>query len=153
MRQAMAKAVQLNVDGQVLTFNTLSEFEFCLDARVEVPARKVTELLKQPLENLRNEARSIRRVEQRFMQVLTDALDDPAALSRSMQGLDRQLFSQDYRWRSNVMALDYANVDRDDFRRAVMVRYVQYLRSRQQALRHAYKEYKRREKLSSISEP
>ena len=80
----MAKAVQLNVDGQVLTFNTLSEFEFCLDARVEVPARKVTELLKQPLENLRNEARSIRRVEQRFMQVLTDALDDPAALSRSI---------------------------------------------------------------------
>jgi hypothetical protein len=153
MTESMATAVQLNIDGQILTFNTLSDFEFCLDARTEVPARKVAELLNQPLETLRNEAKSIRRVEQRFMQVLTEALDDAATLTRSMKSLDRQLFSQDYRWRSIVVALDYAAVDRNDFRRAVMVRYVQYLRSRQQALRHAYQEYKRRKKLSSAALP
>ena len=138
---------------QILTFSTLDDFEFCLDARVEVPARKVAELLKQPLDNLRKEARSIRRVEERFMQVLTAALDDPEALGRSMRSLDRQLFSQDYRWRSIVVALDEVEDEPVEFRRAVLVRYVQYLRSRQQALRQAYKEYKRRENVVSIPEP
>lgn len=144
--------VELTVDAKVLTFNSLEEFEFCLDPRTEVPARKVAELLQKPLEHLREEARNIRGVERRFMQVLTDALDDPAVLGRDLNTLDRKLFSQDFRWRAIVMALDALGPERDDFRRAVMVRYVQYLRSRQFALREAYAEYKRREHVAVIPE-
>ncbi len=150
MGNEFSKPARLTVDGKVLTFHSLEEFEFCLDPRTEVPARKVAELLQKPLQHLRDEARNIRHVEQRFMQVLTDALDDPAALGRSMNAIDRQLFSQDFRWRSIVSSLDALGPERDDFRRAALVRYVQYLRSRQFALREAYAEYKRREHVAII---
>ena len=153
MGNHLSEPARLNVDGKVLTFHSLEEFEFCLDPRTEVPARKVAELLQKPLQHLRDEARNIRHVEQRFMQVLTDALDDPAALGRSMTSLDRQLFSQDFRWRSIVSSLDVLGPERDDFRRAALVRYVQYLRSRQFALREAYAEYKRREHVAVIPDP
>ena len=153
MANHFTNPARLTVDGTVLTFNSLEEFEFCLDPRTEVPARKVAELLQKPLEQLRDEARNIRHVEQRFMQVLTDALDDPSALGKSVAALDRQLFSQDFRWRSIVSSLDVLGPERDDFRRAALVRYVQYLRSRQFALREAYAEYKRREHVAIIPEP
>lgn len=153
MGSHFSEPARLNVDGKVLTFHTLEEFEFCLDPRTEVPARKVAELLQKPLQHLRDEARNIRHVEQRFMQVLTDAMDDPAALGPSITAIDRQLFTQDFRWRSIVSSLDVLGPERDDFRRAALVRYVQYLRSRQFALREAYAEYKRREHVAIIPEP
>lgn len=153
MSNTTTKPVRLRIDDALLTFATLRDFEFCLDARTEVPARKVADLLKQPVETLRREAKAIRDVEQRFMAVLTGDIQDRQALSRGMRLLDRQLFSQDYRWRSIVTALDESPEATDDFRRAVLVRYVQYLRSRQRALREAFEEHNRREQTKAPPEP
>ena len=153
MSNPFSKPIRLPIDGMVLTFSSLQDFEFCLDARTEVPARKVADLLLQPVTALRREGQSIRQVEERFMSVLRDNLDNPRGLSDAMSELDRKLFSQDYRWRSMAQALDHAPAERDDFRRAVLVRYVQYLRSRQSALREAYEEFRRREPAAQNAEP
>ena len=87
------------------------------------------------------------------MQVLTDALDAPSALGHSMTCIDRQLFTQDVSWRSILSSLDALGPERGDFGRAALVRYVQYLRSHQFALREAYAELKRREHVAIIPEP
>ncbi|MBT6274086.1 MAG: FHA domain-containing protein [Chromatiales bacterium] len=141
----MMKRIALNIDQSVITFNSLVDFEFCLDSRTEVPARRVTQLAQQPTEQLLAEARSIRTVEQRFMDVLADAIDTPASLPQNMRKLDRQLFSQDFRWRAIIEATNALPDEYYEFRQAAMVRYLQYLRSRQEALRHAYQERRRQE--------
>ena len=105
------------------------------------------------MQHLRDEARNIRHIEQRFMQVLTDALDAPSALGHSMTCIDRQLLTQDISWRSILSSLDALGPERNDFRRAVLVRYVQYLRSHRFALREAYAKLKRREHVAIIPEP
>lgn len=153
MSNTTTKPVRLRIDDALLTFTTLRDFEFCLDARTEVPASKVASLLKQPVEALRREAEAIRDVEQRLMAVLTSDLQERRGLSHGMRALDRQLFSQDYRWRSIVSGLDASPEASDDFRRAALVRYVQYLRSRQRTLREAFEERNRQEQTKPAPEP
>ncbi|NKC11324.1 MAG: FHA domain-containing protein [Gammaproteobacteria bacterium] len=134
------KPIELKIDKLRLIFTSLTDFEFCLDARTEVPARKVTELLQRPIERLREEARSIRAVERRFTDVLANAIDDHTSLSVQMRQLDKHLFSQDFRWRSIMEAVNGLPHEEHLFRRTAMVRYLQYLRSRQEALRNAYEQ-------------
>jgi hypothetical protein len=110
MTKLSSKPVKLTVDGKALTFHSLQGFEFCLDARTEVSAAKVADLLKQPVESLRREGQSIRKVEGRFMSVLTQNMEHPETLLTDMVQLDRQLSSQDYRWRTIVLSLDKAPV-------------------------------------------
>lgn len=138
-------SVELQVDGLLLTFASLADFEFCLDARTLVPARKVRELMAQPAEQLREEARNIRRTEQRFTEVLARGLERPESLATSLRAIDRQLFSQDYRWRSIMAAVNALPDGETAFRHMAMARYLQYLRSRQEALRAAYVELRGRE--------
>lgn len=145
--------VKLKVDGQELTFETLADFEFCLDARTQVPAQKLMSLAKEGAERLHDEALNIRKVERRFTDVLTRSLDGKSSLSTSMRELDRQLFSQDFRWRSIMAAVVQLPSTHDAFRQCAMVRYLTYLRSRQETLRAAYVDLRRRDDTPSLGEP
>lgn len=144
-------AVKLSIDGRTVTFHSLEDFEFCLDARTEVPARKMTELGRQGAERLHEEAINIRKVERRFTDVLARDLEGRDRISRSMRELDSKLFSQDFRWRSIMAAVTSLPDDLDGWRHAALTRYLGYLRSRQETLRAAYTELRRRDDTPALA--
>lgn len=147
------KPVQLTVDGQTLTFTSLYDFEFCLDARTSVPAAKMLAASRESPAELRNEAQNIRTVEKRFTDLLARSAGRPGELGEHLRELDRHLFSQDYRWRALIGALEVLPPERDEFHRAALVRYLQYLRSRQEALREAYVQQRRRDDMPALADP
>ena len=91
---------------------------------------------------LKRLATNIRQVEKRFADVLAESLEDPGSISWLLRQLDAKLFSQDHGWRDLMTALTRVEGDYDDFKSLALVKYMQYLGSRQDVLRSIYLEKK-----------
>lgn len=133
-----AKPLTLRIAGQDLSFNTLAEFEFALAGRTEVPARKLTDLLDLSPRDLKGEAKSIKHVERQFVDILSKSIENQESVGKHMKKLDPKVFSQDHGWRDIMLALRDKDEDFEELRRVALVKYMQYLTSRQEVIKHTY---------------
>ncbi|MDJ0889797.1 MAG: FHA domain-containing protein [Gammaproteobacteria bacterium] len=129
------RPLTLEIEGRSLTFLTLADFEFALASRTEVPADKITRLVRLSDKALKQEARAIRSVEKHFVDLVADDLQDRRALGRDLRLLDIQQFSQDHQWRTIMSRLREQGSDFDAFKKAALVKYMQYLAARQEVIR------------------
>lgn len=133
------KALTLVVNGEEISFNTLTEFEFALGGRINVPASKLADLIMLTPEELKREAKSIKAVEKRFVDILSRSIEHPGEIGKLVREIDIQVFSNDFDWRAIFKALNQQDEDYDDLRRVALVKYMQYLRSRQDVIKQTYK--------------
>lgn len=147
------KELQLNIAGQPISFNTLAEFEFCLSGRTEVPSRKMGELIKLSSEELKSEAKNIKAVEKRFVDILSKSIENPGTIGRFIRELDAKVFSQDHNWRDIMAALKGKDEDYDELRKVALVKYMQYLTSRQEVIKQIYAVQRRLEQERSPAAP
>lgn len=134
-----SKALTLLINDEEITFNTLTEFEFALGGRTNVPASKLADLIMLSPEELKREAKSIKAVERRFVDILSRSIEHPGEIGKLVRELDIQVFSNDYDWRAIFKALNRQDEDYDELRRVAVVKYMQYLRSRQDVIKQTYK--------------
>jgi len=69
----------------------------------------------------------------------------PSSISRSLKELDTSIFSQDHGWRNIIAALNDGGNEFNPFRRIALVKYMQYLSSRQDIIKYLYSEKKKLE--------
>jgi hypothetical protein len=143
LNKIFSKPVELQVGEQALKFYSIADFEFCLSGRSSVPSRKITEMVKFTPDQLKKEARTIKDIEKRFVSILSRSIEDPASINRAMRELDPLIFSQDHSWREIVSSLNTGGDDLNPFRRVALVKYMQYLSSRQEIIKYLYSEKKR----------
>ncbi len=143
LNRLFAKALSLEVGGQEVLFRGPGEFEFALNSRTDLPARKLTDLLALGADELKQEAQSIKQVEQRLVDILAKTIEVPGAITDFMRTADPLIFSQDHQWRDIVRALNEKGTDYDELRKIAFVKYMQYLRSRQDVIKQIYKLKKR----------
>ena len=62
--------------------------------------------------------------------------------------MDPQIFSQDHGWRTIIGALHDGDEELNEFRRVALVKYMQYLSSRQEIIKYLYSEKKKHYKTS-----
>lgn len=132
------KPLRLELAGRKLTFETLADFEFSLSARTEVPASKVSELVKLSASALHREAVRLRDMEKRFVALLAKSLEDPQSDANRVRELGSKVFSQDHEWRDIFAALLERNGHYADYLKMALVKYLQYLGSRQDVLKSLY---------------
>ena len=139
------KELEINVGGQPISFNTLAEFEFCLSGRTDVPSRKMAELIKLSSDELKSEAKNIKAVEKRFVDILSKSIENPGTIGRFIRELDPKVFSQDHNWREIMASLKGKDEDYDELRKVALVKYMQYLTSRQEVIKQIYSVQRRME--------
>jgi len=132
------RPLELKVEGKDLRFDTIVDFDFALASRTEVPTAKITELVHLSPEELTHEATSVRRVEHEFLDILSRSLKQPGSISTLLRSLDIKLFSQDHDWRGTMSALIRQPKRFDDHKQLALVKYTQYLASRQDVLKEVY---------------
>ena len=132
-------ALTLAINGEEISFHTLSEFEFALGGRTNVPASKLADLIMLSPSDLKREAKSIKSVERRFVDILSRSIDQPGEIGKLVRAVDIQVFSNDYDWRAIFKALNQQDAEFDELRRVAVVKYMQYLRSRQDVIKQTYK--------------
>ena len=138
-----SKPVELVIGEQTLHFHSLVDFEFALNGRTSIPAKKISDLVKFSVQQLKKEAHTIKEVEKRFVEILSKSIEEPEGIGRAIRELDPIIFSNDHGWREIINALNNSDDDIDEFRRLAIVKYMQYLSSRQEIIKYLYSEKSR----------
>jgi len=143
LNKFFAKPVELKVGEQTLKFSSINDFDFCMTGRTSVPSKKIIEMVKFTTDQLKNEARTIKDIEKRFVSILSKSIEDTDSINRAMRELDPLIFSQDHSWRQIISALNAGDEELNAFRRLALVKYMQYLSSRQEIIKYLYSEKKK----------
>lgn len=140
LNKFFSKPVELTVGEHVFRFCSIPDFEFCLSGRTSVPSKKIAELVKLSTSKLKNEAITIKDIEKRFVSILSRSIEEPDSINQALRELDNTIFSQDHNWRSIIAALNEGGDELNPFRRVALVKYMQYLASRQEIVKYLYSE-------------
>ena len=146
------KPLELQVGDRTLRFDSKVDFEFALASRTEVPAGKISELVRFDSQQLLDEANSVRQVERHFVEMLSRSIQEPGSIGYLLRQMDMKLFSQDHEWRAIMTALARQDRRYDEFKQLALVKYVQYLASRQDVLKGIYA-HKAATQGGEVSEP
>ena len=147
LKKAPGETLQLEIDGETYVFASPREFEFALAGRTSLPTGKFTALSRLADDELLREAEAIRAVEQRFEDALSGAIEDITTVGPVLKSMEPSIFSPDHGWRSIIAALNDAEDASETYKKVALVKYTQYLASRQEVVKTLYgNRYKREEK-------
>lgn len=137
-RRTPIDGFELNIDDERYVFQSPHEFEFALSGRTCLPAAKVAALARLSDDELLREAEAIRAVEQRFAQALSGTLEDITSVGPFLRNIEPSIISQDNSWRSVINALNEAEQIPETCKKIALVKYMQYLASRQEVVKSLY---------------
>jgi hypothetical protein len=143
LNKFFAKPIELKIGDETLKFCSINDFDFSMTGRTSVPSKKIIEMVKFTTDQLKNEARTIKDIEKRFVSILSKSIEDTDSINRALRELDPLIFSQDHSWRQIISALNTGDDELNPFRRVALVKYMQYLSSRQEIIKYLYSEKKR----------
>jgi len=130
--------LDLNIDDEHYVFHSPRDFEFALNGRTCVPAAKVAALSGLSDDELLREAEAIRAVEQRFSDALSGTLEDITSVGPFLKTIEPSIISQDNAWRSIISALNEIEHIPETYKKVALVKYMQYLVSRQEVVKSLY---------------
>ena len=137
-RRSSSTSLKLPVGDAVYEFLSPEDFAFALAGRAGVPGPRVTSLVGLSSDALRREAEAIRVVEQKFNDALDGVLRDVTRIGSFLKEIDLGLVSQDHDWRSIISALNALDEPFEAYKKVALVKYVQYLAARRQAVTAIY---------------
>ncbi|HEY5701008.1 MAG TPA: FHA domain-containing protein [Gammaproteobacteria bacterium] len=130
--------LSLKVGGKTYLFNDPSELEFALSGRICVPSAKITALVDVRDEDLLDEAAAIKQAERRFADALSGVLADIGGINNVLKEVDLALISQDNEWRAIIASLMAVPAGFEQYKKIALVKYMQYLVSRQEIVKGLY---------------
>lgn len=130
--------LELIIGGERHVFQSPRDFEFALAGRTSLPAAKIAALSRLGDDELLREAEAIRAVEQRFSEALSGALEDITTIGPLLKTMEPSIISQDNGWRSIISALNDAGRISETYKKIALVKYMQYLTSRQEVVKSLY---------------
>ena len=130
--------LRLRVGDRNFTFPTPADFEFALSGRTCVPAEKINALVDVPDERLLQEAEAIKQAEQRFSDALSGVLANLKDINGFLDQTKLSMISQDNDWREIVSALMAVPAGFEQFKKVALVKYMQYMVSRQEIVKGLY---------------
>ena len=131
-------ALVLEINRRIVRFSDPVTFEFSLKPRTEFPLERAARLGEWPAEDLERMAAKIRTVEQRFAEAIAASVERPEIIGALLRSLNLKLFSKDHGWREIIAALNRCGSEYDVYKKIALVKYTQYLRTRQSTLRDLY---------------
>jgi hypothetical protein len=137
-RRTPIDGLDINIDGDRYVFQSPQDFEFALSGRTSLPAAKIAALSRLSDDELLREAEAIRAVEQRFAEALSGTLEDITSVGPFLRTMEPSIISQDNNWRSIISALNRVDRMPETYKKIALVKYMQYLTSRQEVVKSLY---------------
>ena len=99
---------------------------------------RVHDLMALTPAGLEASATRIRQVERDFANILARAVHHPELIGEFLREIDVKLFSHDHGWRSIMEGLIRLSPAFDAYKRVALIKYMQYLRARQNIMRSLF---------------
>ena len=133
-----SRTLKIALANTTVEFRTARDFEFALAGRVGIPASKIGTLVDLADDDRQQGAEGIRKLEQRFAKILAAAMEAGTQVGPVLKVLDPALVSQANAWRTIIDALNQMPAQYEEFKRIALVKYMQYLTTRHEAIRTPY---------------
>jgi hypothetical protein len=130
--------LSISIDDDHYVFQSPQDFEFALSGRTCLPAAKIAALSRLDDDELLREAEATHAVEQRFAQTLSGTVDDVVSVGPFLEAMGSSSISQDNSWRSIINALNGVDRIGEAYKKIALVKYMQYLTSRQEVVKSLY---------------
>jgi hypothetical protein len=137
-KAAQGAPLTLSIENMTVTFTSIDDMKFALDAKTQLPVWKYDELRALPVDALEKQAVDIRNVEGLLLHVLDASFTEPLSIDYQLREIDDRIFSEDHAWREFMEALNKEESKYSDYKRVALVKYLQYLASRQELIKRVY---------------
>ncbi len=118
--------------------DALADFESRLSARTKVPPHRLSEYLAWTDRQVKEESQSVARVLKRFAEAVVRAMEDSSAADEFLHDLDLKAVSRDHDWRAIFSTIRAQSQGYEGYKRAVLIKYLQYLSFRKRLLEFIY---------------
>jgi hypothetical protein len=120
---------------ETLGGDSIVSFESGLSARTKVPAERLGDFLGWNETRVRREARVVSGILKRFAEAVVQSMDDAESMNNFLIELDLKAISRDHDWRAIFSAVrEHEGEESDQYKRAVLIKYLQYLSFRKRLL-------------------
>lgn len=140
LHKTLPKPLELDIKHQTIRFHSIEEFEFALTGRTSIPSKKISEIVHFSVEQLNDEAITIKNVESYFASIIADSMQVLDSIDRALRETEPLVFSQDHGWREIIAALNKKDEPLVEFKHLAIVKYLQYLAARQDLISYLYSE-------------
>jgi len=149
-RRSACPALLLELPERSVAFRSLAEFTFALASRTDFPVARMRAMMKHSPQELEQTAQNIHDIEREFSDVIAKSALQSHLIGEFFADIRIKLFSQDHEWRDIMDGLRRLSPEFDEYKRVALVKYMQYLRSRQQILKNVFMEKTRDDAGASI---
>ena len=118
--------------------DALADFESRLSARTKVPPHRLSEYLAWSDREVKEESQSVARVLKRFAEAVVRAMEDASTADEFLHELDLKAISRDHDWRAIFSTIRAQSSGYEGYKRAVLIKYLQYLSFRKRLLEFIY---------------
>jgi FHA domain len=132
LQKLFTKPVELNIDGKVITFKFIDDFEFAVGARTTIPLEKITEAIKATPGELDLESNAIVIAIEQISELINQS-SETGEITQSLKAINPVIFSNDNGWRDIFFALKKdQSADSSKYKQIALTAYLQYLSNRQE---------------------
>lgn len=131
--------IVLQIDGQPAGFASPAEFDLALRSRTDMVAGTLRQLAKHTDEELRGEANLSRALHKKLTTSLLRIEEIGVSLAQIWREIDLGKIHEEHQWQEILYALADTGMH-DAYRRAALVRYLQYLKTRRDAVAEMLRE-------------
>jgi hypothetical protein len=127
-------ALEIEIEGQTVRFQSSIELEVALAPRTEVPATLLRQVARMSDEQLRDDLNLNRAVHKKLTHMMLRAMETGVPLAQVWREIDLSKIYEEHQWQALLYALSDPHAVSDAYRRAALVKYLQYLRNRRETL-------------------
>lgn len=118
--------------------DAVADFEARLSSRTKVPPHRLSEYLSWSDRQVKEESQSVARVLKRFAEAVVRAMEDPETTDGFLHDMDLKSISRDHDWRAIFATIRAQAGGYEGYKRAVLIKYLQYLSFRKRLLEFIY---------------
>ena len=140
MPNLFSKPVEIEIGKSHISFQSLKDFEFAMEARTGLCYERVANLHKLSVEQLKEHGKKLAAIEKT---ILAAALrfDQPLVNDKNNDfEIELQFFSREHNWRDIIKSLREGGEELNPYRRAALSKYVEYLSAWQGMIRQVCKQ-------------
>lgn len=143
LQKIFSKPVALNIGGKTITFHSMDDFEFALNARTAVPLGKVNDAINATLSDLELETNAIDVAIEQLTE-LNEQFSETGEITQRLKGINPVIFSNDNDWRDIFFALKKDQSSESSlYKQKALEAYLQYLINRKDMIQTAKTQLKK----------
>jgi FHA domain-containing protein len=134
LKKLLTKPVELNIDGKVITFKSMDDFEFAMSSRTTIPQERIIEAINAASGELDLELNSMIVAIENISELINQA-SEQGEVTQKLKAINSVIFSNDNNWRDIFFALKKdRSAESSNYKLIALTAYLQYLTNRQEML-------------------